>query len=79
MAIRAFPRKLILTLHIATSLAWAGALAVFLAHALASLAADDVQVVRALSFAMAVTAWLVILPLCLASLGTGIAQALGTA
>ncbi|WP_186511274.1 hypothetical protein, partial [Caenimonas sedimenti] len=37
------------------------------------------QVVRAMSIAMGVTAWLVIMPLSLATLATGLTQALGTA
>lgn len=72
-------RKLTLTTHVATSVGWLGALAVFLAHAIASLASQDAQMVSALSLAMGVTAWFVILPLSLASLTTGIVGALGTA
>jgi predicted secreted protein len=69
-------RKLTLTAHVITSV---GALAVFLAHALASLISQDEQMVRAASLAMGLTAWFVILPLSLASLTTGLVQALGTA
>ena len=72
-------RKLTLTAHVTTSVGWLGALAVFLAHALASLISQDEQMVRAASLAMGLTAWLVILPLSLASLITGLIQALGTA
>lgn len=72
-------RKVALTAHVAVSVGWAGALAVFLAHALASLASQDEQIVRAASLAMALTTWFVILPLALASLATGLVQALGTA
>jgi hypothetical protein len=69
-------RKLTLTAHVITSV---GALAVFLAHAFASLISQDEQMVRAASLAMGLTAWFVILPLSLASLTTGLVQALGTA
>src|SRR5712691_11299758 len=71
-------RKLTLTAHVTTSVGWVGALAVFLAHALASLISQDERVVRAASLAMGLTAWFVILPLSLASLTTGLVQALGT-
>jgi len=72
-------RKLMLTSHVTTSVGWLGALAVFLAHALASLFSQDEQMVRAASLAMDLTAWFVILPLSLASLTTGLVQALSTA
>jgi predicted secreted protein len=71
-------RKLTLTAHVTTSVGWLGALAVFLAHALATLISQDEQMVRAASLAMGLTAWFVILPLSLASLTTGVVQGLGT-
>jgi hypothetical protein len=79
MTLTAGARKLLLTAHITASVGWIGALAVFLAHAAAGLAAEDTQTVRALSIAMGLTAWFVILPLSAASLVTGIVQAVGTA
>lgn len=72
-------RKLTLTAHVAASVGWLGALAVFFAHTLASLISQDEQMVRAASLAMGLTAWFVILPLSLTSLTTGLVQALGTA
>lgn len=69
-------RKLLLSLHVLASVGWAGALAVFLAHALAALSTDDPRAAGALALAMAITAWLVILPLAIASFATGVAQAL---
>lgn len=72
-------RKLTLTTHVTASVGWLGALAVFLAHALASLFSQDEQMVRAVSLAMGLTAWFVILPLSLATLISGLMQALGTA
>jgi hypothetical protein len=72
-------RKLALTAHVTASVGWLGALAVFLVHAVASLISQDEQMVRAASLAMGLTAWFVILPLSLASLTTGLVQALGTA
>jgi hypothetical protein len=72
-------RKLTLTAHVATSVGWAGALTVFFAHALASVLSDSEHVLRAASLAMGLTAWLVIMPLSIATLVTGLVQALGTA
>jgi hypothetical protein len=72
-------RKLALTAHVAASVGWVGALAVFLAHALASVMSESELVVRAAAIAMGLTAWLVIMPLSVASLITGLVQALGTA
>jgi len=72
-------RKLALTVHVTASVGWAGALAVFLAHALASSMSQNDQIVRATAVAMGLTAWLVILPLGIASLVSGLVQALGTA
>ncbi|MGQ0523098.1 MAG: hypothetical protein ACT4P8_05495 [Betaproteobacteria bacterium] len=60
-------RKLALTAHVTASVGWLGALAVFLVHAIISLISQDVQMVRATSLAMGLTAWFVILPLCFAS------------
>ena len=71
-------RKLTLTAHVTASVGWLDALAVFLAHALAGLFTQNEQMVRASSLAMGLTAWHVILPLSLASLTTGLVQALGT-
>lgn len=67
-----------LTTHITVSVGWAGALAVFLAHAIVSVLSEDAGIVRAAGLAMAVAAWFVILPLAVATLLTGIVQGLGT-
>jgi hypothetical protein len=72
-------RKVLLTAHVATSVGWIGALAVFLAHAVASRSSQDPQVIRAAAMGMAISAWFVILPLSIGTLVTGVAQALGTA
>jgi hypothetical protein len=71
-------RKLALTAHVISSIGWVGALAVFLAHGIVSVTSQDLQVVRAACIAMGLTAWFVILPFSLASLTTGVLQALGT-
>lgn len=72
-------RKLTLTAHVVSSIGWVGALAVFLAHSIVSVASPDVQLVRAAGIAMALTTWFVILPFSVASLATGLLQAWGTA
>lgn len=71
-------RKVALSAHLVSSLGWVGALLVFLAHAIAGWTAVDVQVARAAAIAMNVAAWFVILPLAVATLVTGVLQALGT-
>jgi hypothetical protein len=71
-------RKSTLTAHVIASVGWIGALAVFLAHAIASVTSTDQTIVRAASVMMAITAWAVIVPLSLASLITGLVQALCT-
>jgi hypothetical protein len=71
-------RKLTLTLHIASSVGWLGAVAGFLALAIAGATANDVEVARAAYIAMEATGRAVLVPLALASLATGIIQALGS-
>ncbi|RWQ87140.1 MAG: hypothetical protein EOS85_06855 [Mesorhizobium sp.] len=70
-------RKFTLTVHVASSVGTLGAVAGFLALAVAGLASEDSQMVRAAYPAMELTARSV-LPLVLASLLTGIVQSLGT-
>jgi hypothetical protein len=72
-------RKFLLTIHVASSVGWVGALVVFLAHSIASEVSRDLDIVRAACLMMGITAWFVILPLSLSSLLSGVVQALGTA
>jgi hypothetical protein len=72
-------RKFTLTAHVTASVGWFGALAAFLAHALAGMISQDDQTIRASALAMDLTAWLVILPLCVATVVTGVIQAFVTA
>jgi hypothetical protein len=65
-------------LHVSSAVGWLGALAVFGAHAVASLASYDEAVARAASIAMEIAAWWVILPLAIAALFTGILQAIAS-
>jgi ABC-type nickel/cobalt efflux system permease component RcnA len=71
-------RKLVLTAHITFSVGWLGAVAVFLALAIAGLTSRDPQMVRAAYSAMELTARFVIVPLAIASLFSGLIQSLGT-
>ena len=70
--------KFALTAHITASVGWLGAVAGFLALAVAGLASQDAQVVRAAYLIMQPTGWFVLVPLSLASLVTGLVQSLGT-
>ncbi len=71
-------RKFALTAHVTASVGWLGAVAGFLALAVAGLTSQDAQMVRAAYLAMKVTGWFVIVPLSLASLPTGLVMSLGT-
>lgn len=71
-------RKFALTIHVALSVSVVGAVAGFLALAVAGLTSPDSQMVRAAYLAMDLTAWYVIVPLVFASLVTGLIQSLGT-
>ena len=71
-------RKFALIAHIACSVGWFGAVAVFLVLAVAGLTSQNAQMVRAAYLAMELTGWFVIVPLSLASLLTGLIQAMGT-
>jgi len=72
-------RKFALTAHITSSVGWLGAVAGFLALAVAGLTSQDAQMMRAAYLAMELTGWFVIVPLSLASPLTGLVQSLGTA
>lgn len=71
-------RRLALTAHVSSSVGWLGAVVVFLALAIAGWTSDDAAAVRSAYIAMEMTGWLVLLPLALASLITGVIQGLGT-
>ena len=67
-------RKLALTTHVVSSVGWLGAVAGFLALALAGLASSDAQLVRSTYLAMELIGWYVIVPLCGAAFVTGLVQ-----
>ena len=71
-------RKFALTAHVTSSVGLLGAVAVFLALAIAGLTSQDARMVRAAYLAMNLTAEFVIVPLAFASLSIGIVQSLGT-
>jgi hypothetical protein len=71
-------RKLALTAHVTVSLGWLGAVAAFLVLAIAGLRDGGEQMVRAAYQAMDLIGWKLVVPLCFASLLTGVVQAIGT-
>jgi hypothetical protein len=71
-------RKLVLAVHLTSSLGWIGAVVAYLALGLAAATGRDAQTVRAAWIAMELTGWSVIVPLALAALLTGLVMSLGT-
>ncbi|MGH3383527.1 MAG: DUF2269 domain-containing protein [Nocardioidaceae bacterium] len=71
-------RKLLLTVHVTSSVGWLGAIAAYIALNVSALAGDDEQTIRAAYLMMDVVMRYALIPLATASLATGIAQALGT-
>src|SRR5918999_190170 len=71
-------RKFALTVHVTSSVGWLGAVAGFLALAIAALTSRGAETVRAAYIAMELTGWYVIVPFCLAALFTGLVMSLGT-
>lgn len=71
-------RMFALTTHVVVSVAFLGAVLTFLVLALAGLLSSDPEEVRASYLIMELMTWTVIVPLCFASLLTGVVQSLGT-
>lgn len=71
-------RRLALTAHVTATVGWLGAIVGFLALAIAALTTQDVELVRGSYLAIELTGWYVLLPLCIASLLTGLIMSLGT-
>jgi hypothetical protein len=71
-------RKFVLTAHVGASVGWLGAVVAFLALAVAGLASQDAQTVRAAYVTMELLGWYALVPLAFASLLTGLVQSLGT-
>jgi hypothetical protein len=78
MIMTAGVRKFALTSHITASVGWLGSVAAFLALAIAGLASQESEIVRAAYVGMHLTTWYVIVPLCVASLLTGVIEGFGT-
>lgn len=72
-------RKVVLFAHVTSSVGWLGAVVAFLALAVAGLVGPDPGAVRAAYIAMELIAWAVLVPFSVASLVTGLVQAMGTA
>lgn len=71
-------RKLALTAHVTSSVGWIGAVVASLALSVVGLSSQDVQLVRAVYLTMEPLGWLVLFPMSLTSLATGLAVSLGT-
>ena len=71
-------RKFALTAHVTSSVGWLGAVACWLALAIAGLTSKDAQMARSAYLAMELTAWGVIVPLGIASPLTGLVSSFGT-
>jgi hypothetical protein len=71
-------RKLALTAHVACSVGWLGAVIVFVVLAVVGLTSEDAQTVRSAYLVMEPAGWFVLVPLAVASLLTGLVQAVGT-
>lgn len=69
-------RKATLTLHVASSVGWMGAVLVYFALGIAAVASDDTALVSGVYATMNWAAWMVLVPLAVASLVTGIIQSL---
>jgi hypothetical protein len=69
-------RKLVLTAHVTFSVGWLGAVITSLVLAVAGLATADAVTVRAVYPALDLIGWYVLVPLSVASLITGLVQAL---
>jgi len=71
-------RKLMLAIHIVTSVGLLGAVAAFFALAVAGLTVGDAEIVRGIYVMLDLLTKLMILPLALAALAVGLIESLGT-
>lgn len=71
-------RTFALTAHVTTSVGWLGAVTCFLALSVIGLTSQDPPTVRGVYLVMKPAAWLVLVPLALAALLTGLIQSLFT-
>jgi len=78
MSMRGGLRKFALTVHLAVSVGWIGAVVAYLALAVSAETSSDAATVRAAWVAMELTGWFVIVPLALAALLSGLVVSLGS-
>lgn len=71
-------RRVALTAHVVSSVGWLGSVAAFLALAIVGVSGTDAESVRGVYVAMSPVTRYVIVPLCAATLVTGLVQSLGT-
>lgn len=71
-------RKFALTVHLALSISWIGAVAAYVVLDLTAATSEDPQTLRAVWISMGLIVWSAIVPLAVASLLTGLVMALGT-
>lgn len=67
-------RRLVLTMHVISTLGWLGAVIAFLVLTAAGLASRDPQMARAVYLVAEPLTWYAIVPLALASLLTGVVE-----
>jgi hypothetical protein len=71
-------RRFALTVHVACSVGWLGAVVVFLGLSVLGLTSENAETVRGAYLVMEPAAWFVLVPLACASLLTGLVQSLST-
>ena len=72
-------RKLALVSHITVTVGWIGSALAYLALVVSAMVSQEPQTLRAAWIAMGVIGWIVIVPLAVASVLTGLVMSLGTA
>jgi hypothetical protein len=71
-------RKLALTIHLAFSVGWVGAVIAYISLAVSAVAGGDGDTARGALIAMELIGWFVIVPLAVATVLTGLVMAVGT-
>lgn len=78
MTMRPWLRKLVLIVHLTSSVGWIGAVFAYLTLGVAAVRGEDAQTVRAAWIAMELIGWFAIVPMSLAAPLTGIVMSVGT-
>ena len=78
MSMGAGTRKLVLTVHVISSLGWLGSICAFIALAIAGLTSSEEELVRGAYLVAEPITWYVIVPMALVSLASGVIQSLGS-